>query len=77
MTPLEEIVFIADYIEPGRKMDCSPHSLKKIRQTSFQNLDQSLILILENTIHYLTKEKLPVDPVSKETYLYYKKESPT
>lgn len=77
MTSLEKIVFIADYIEPGRKMDCSPHSLKKIRQTSFQNLDQSLILILENTIHYLTKEKLPVDPVSKETYLYYKKESPT
>lgn len=77
MTSLEKIVFIADYIEPGRKMDCSPHSLKKIRQTSFQDLDQSLILILENTIHYLTKEKLPVDPVSKETYLYYKKESPT
>ena len=77
MTSLEKIVFIADYVEPGRKMDCSPHSLKKIRQTSFQDLDQSLILILENTIHYLTKEKLPVDPVSKETYLYYKKESPT
>ncbi|MDY2922579.1 MAG: nicotinate-nucleotide adenylyltransferase [Eubacterium sp.] len=77
MTSLEKILFIADYIEPGRKMDCKPNSLKKIRQTSFQDLDKSLTLILENTIHYLTNENLPIDPVSKETYLYYKKESPT
>mgnify|MGYP004567336233 FL=1 len=30
MTVLEKIIYLADYIEPGRSMDCKPHSLQKV-----------------------------------------------
>ena len=45
MTELEKIIYLADYIEPGRKMDCKPHSLKKVRQACFANLDLRRFLV--------------------------------
>ena len=72
MTTLEKIIYIADYIEPMRKMDCKPHSLEEIRKECFRNLDNGLFMILENTVSYLQNSDMKIDEMSLETYEYYK-----
>ena len=68
MSMLEKIVFIADYIEPGRKQ--AP-GLPAVRKQAFQDLDQALIQILRDTMRYLQDTNAPFDPMSKSTYDYY------
>lgn len=69
MSPLEKIVFIADYIEPGRKQ--APN-LAEIRRLAFQDLDQALLKILEDTLAYLQEGSGEMDPMTQKTYEYYK-----
>lgn len=69
MSPLEKIVFIADYIEPGRKQ--APN-LAEIRKLAFQDLDQALLKILEDTLAYLQDGSGEIDPMTQKTYEYYK-----
>ncbi len=68
MSRLEKIVFIADYIEPGRT-----HSkrLPELRKLAFADLDQALIEILRDTLNYLSTKVDNIDPQTKETYDYY------
>ena len=47
MSDLEKIIFIADYIEPGRKQ---ANNLDLIRKIAFENLDDALILNLKDTL---------------------------
>lgn len=50
MNELEKIVFIADYIEPGRKM---LPNMENIRREAFRDLDEAMYLILHDTLCYL------------------------
>lgn len=68
MTLLEKIVFIADYIEPGR--DQAPH-LDDIRRAAFDNLDTALCMILKDTLYYLKKDGREIDSMTQKTYDYY------
>jgi len=68
MTLLGKILFIADYIEPGRSQ--APN-LDTIREMAFDNLDDALCKILYDTLFYLNKIGKPVDPMTKMTYDYY------
>ena len=68
MSLLEKIVFVADYIEPGRK---HAPNLAEIRFLAFQNLDHALIRILEDTLNYLGTSGEEVDPSTEITYKYY------
>ena len=69
MTLLEKIIFTADYIEPGRKQ--APN-LKMIRQMAFVDLDEAVKKILEDTLDYLRSGEGEMDPMTEETYQYYK-----
>ena len=69
MTLLEKIIYIADFIEPGRK---EIPKLDEIRRMSFQNIDQALFTILENSLAYLRTRDKVIDPITEKTYLYYK-----
>ena len=69
MTLLEKIIFTADYIEPGRKQ--APN-LKTIRQMAFIDLDAAVKKILEDTLDYLKSGEGEMDPMTEETYQYYK-----
>ena len=74
MSLLEKIIYIADYIEPNRDMQCEPHSLAHIRQVCFRDLDEGLLLILENTVDYLKRIAIPADEMTMKTYEYYVRE---
>ena len=68
MSLLEKIVFIADYIEPGRT-----HSvyLPEIRKMAFIDLDAALKRILSDTLEHLKTSENEIDPMTRETYEYY------
>ncbi len=72
MSPLEKIIYLADYMEPHRDMKCKPHSLTKVRKMCFNDLDRALCMVLENTVSYLDKSGKPVDEMTRKTYEYYK-----
>lgn len=71
MTELEKIIYIADYIEPNRKM---LPGLPEIRTTGFRDLNRAMVLILKNTLAYLREKGVFIDPMTLETYEYYKEE---
>lgn len=87
MTLLEKILYIADYIEPGRIMDTTPHSLESLRDHAFEpvggrdagavflndlkRIDQVLTDIMENTITYLKESGRIIDPLTEETWRWY------
>lgn len=69
MSLLEKIIFVADYMEPGRKQ--APH-LEQIRRTAFTDLDGAMLMILEDTLLYLQDSGSVIDQTTRETYEYYK-----
>lgn len=69
MTPLDKIIYIADYIEPNRNQ--APN-LDQIRRLAMVDLDECLYTILEDSLAYLKTKNEVVDQMTEETYLYYK-----
>lgn len=69
MTKLEMILFLADYIEPGRD---KAQNLPLIRKTVFASLEKSVYLVTQDTLDYLEKTGIPVDMTTYSTYCYYK-----
>ena len=69
MSTLEKIIYIADYIEPNRRM---LPGLSEIRSMAFKDLDQTMVMILENTLSHLKNKKTMIDPLTQETWDYYK-----
>ena len=68
MSLLDKIIFIADYIEPGR--DKAP-SLPEVRKLAFQDIDKALIHILEDTLTYLKESGQQIDPTTQAVLDYY------
>lgn len=71
MSMLEKIVYIADYIEPGRR---ELPNMADVRQFAFRDIDECLYRILKDSLVYLDSKNITVDPMTQRTYDYYKKE---
>ncbi|MCD8232244.1 MAG: bis(5'-nucleosyl)-tetraphosphatase (symmetrical) YqeK [Clostridiales bacterium] len=70
MNLLDLILFVSDYIEPGR--NSAPH-LKELRKLADVDLVQTTYRILEDTVTYLNSRKdCCMDPTTLEAYEYYK-----
>lgn len=68
MTLLEKIVYIADYMEPGRR---NLPNMEEVRFLAFQDIDACLLRILKDSLVYLKIRKMPIDPMTEQTYIYY------
>ncbi len=68
MSLLDKIIFVADFIEPNRKMI---RDLTEIRREAYEDIDKCIIHILENTLEYLIYKDTIIDELTKETYDYY------
>lgn len=68
MTLLEKIVFIADYIEPGR--DKAPN-LTEVRKAAFNDIDECVYMILRDTLDYLGTNPKTVDITTQKAFRYY------
>ena len=70
MTLVEKIVFVADYIEPNRK---NADNLTELRRMACENLDETVLRILEQTLDYLIRTGKEIDRHTVITRDYYKK----
>lgn len=68
MTLLDKIIFVADFIEPNRRM---LPEMDKIRFEAFTDLDTCVIHILRNTLEYLNGTTQELDYMTQKTYDYY------
>lgn len=60
MSALEKIIYLADYIEPGRNFP----GIAPIRQAAMENLNRGVYLALTHTIAYVLQNDGLVDPLS-------------
>lgn len=70
MTMLEKIIYLADYIEPGRKQI---PGLDQIRTMTFIDIDEAVRLCAANTLNYLKEIGCPIDPMTQYTHEFYTK----
>ena len=68
MNRLDKILFIADYIEPGRS---EAPNLPIVRKIAFSDLDLCMYKILKDTLQYLKGSDRETDPVTKRTFLAF------
>lgn len=68
MSLLEKIVYIADYIEPGRK---HAENLPQVRRLAYQDPDACMRKILGDTLEYLAHKGGRTDTMTQRTYEYY------
>ncbi|WP_273129793.1 bis(5'-nucleosyl)-tetraphosphatase (symmetrical) YqeK [Metabacillus sp. HB246100] len=64
MTLLERIIYVADYIEPGRIFP----GVEEVRELAEVSLDKALQKSLQNTIMFLLKKNQAVYPDTFKTY---------
>lgn len=69
MSLLEKIIYIADYMEPGRK---ELPNMAEVRRLAFEDIDKCLFRILKDSLVYLKGLNYAIDPMTEETYIYYK-----
>lgn len=73
MSILEEIIYAADILEPGRDMAYTP-SLDILRSEASYDLDMVVYQLLENMVPYLKEKcKDSICTMTLDTYEYYKK----
>lgn len=75
MSPLEKIIYIADYIEPGRERAkrsyADVQNLQEVRKMAYRDLDAALCKILGDTLDYLSRKGGKIDAMTRDTYDYY------
>ncbi|HET7580887.1 MAG TPA: bis(5'-nucleosyl)-tetraphosphatase (symmetrical) YqeK [Bacillales bacterium] len=64
MSQLEKVIFLADYIEPGRDFPGVDH----VRELAKNDLDGAVVQALVNTITFLMKKKAKVHPDTLAAY---------
>jgi len=64
MTLLEKVIYLADYIEPGRHFP----GVEEVREIANENLEKALIKAIQNTILFLMKKNQTIYPDTFYTY---------
>lgn len=64
MTLLEKVVYLADYIEPGRSFP----GVDEVREVAKKSLDLAMIQAVRNTIAFLMNKKQAIYPDTFYTY---------
>jgi len=63
MSVLEKIIYIADYIEPGRNFE----GIEAMREEAFRDLDRCIVLCAGSTIRYVLENGYLLHPKTVET----------
>ncbi|WP_170007740.1 bis(5'-nucleosyl)-tetraphosphatase (symmetrical) YqeK [Bacillus fonticola] len=64
MMPLEQVVFVADAIEPGRTYP----GVEQLREKAKQSLEEACIAVSQHTIRFLLDRQVMIYPLTLETY---------
>ncbi|MBO9129571.1 bis(5'-nucleosyl)-tetraphosphatase (symmetrical) YqeK [Bacillus sp. 165] len=64
MTMLDKVIYVADYIEPGRKFP----GVDEVRELARLDLNKALLQAIKNTIAFLMEKDQAVYPLTFQTY---------
>ena len=64
MSMLEKVIFIADYIEPGRDFP----GVEEVRKMAYSDIDHACWMAAKNTIEFLMKKNQPIYPGTFQLY---------
>lgn len=67
MGTLEMVLFLADYIEPGRSIP----GIEQVREMALEDLNHACFLVSRNTLTYLISKNVTVYPDSFHAYNYF------
>lgn len=69
MTLLDKIIYVSDYIEPGRNFS----GVEKVRDLAFKDLDKSILLAMNNTINFLVNQNslIHLNTIKARNFLVY------
>lgn len=67
MTLLDKVLYVADYIEPGRDFP----GVEQARQIAKESLDKAVAFETAQTVAHLAKKAIPIYPQTIETYNAY------
>lgn len=70
MSPLQSIIFTADYIEPNRNR--APR-LPELRKLAFTDLNRCVYEILHDTVEYLSENPKSMDTMTMKALEYYRR----
>lgn len=68
MSPLDMILYVADYIEEGRNFP----GVEEARQIAFSSLEEGVAYETAETLSFLAKKRIPIYPQTLETYNAYR-----
>ena len=73
MTLLDKIVYLADFIEPGRNYP----GVDTVRELAFENIDYSILLSMDNTLKFLlyNKKLIHIETIKARNYLLSREKS--
>ena len=66
MSPDEKVIFVADYIEPGRNDDRS-----EATELAYKNINKAVAFITKQTIKKLESKNNPIHPFTLECWQWY------
>ncbi len=72
MSPLEEVVFLADYIEPYRN---KASNLNSVRAVAFKDIKEAIYIVTRDTLDYLKRKGATIDTLTYDTFKYYEAET--
>ncbi|MFD3447663.1 bis(5'-nucleosyl)-tetraphosphatase (symmetrical) YqeK [Microbacteriaceae bacterium 4G12] len=64
MTMLDKVIYVADYIEPGRKFP----GVDEVRELARHDINKALLQAVKNTIQFLLERNQTVYPLTVLTY---------
>ncbi|MED2758841.1 bis(5'-nucleosyl)-tetraphosphatase (symmetrical) YqeK [Bacillus thuringiensis] len=64
MTMLDKVIYVADYIEPGRKFP----GVEEARKLAYTDINQALLFALKRTIQFLMEKNQTIYPLTFQTY---------
>lgn len=68
MSPLDMILYVADYIEEGRNFP----GVEEARRIAFSSLEEGVAYETAETLSFLAKKRIPIYPQTIETYNAYR-----
>lgn len=64
MTDLDKVIYLADYIEPGRKFP----GIEEVRKCAWEDLDYGCWMAAKNTVAFLMSKNQPIYPETFHAY---------
>ncbi|MCQ2978463.1 MAG: bis(5'-nucleosyl)-tetraphosphatase (symmetrical) YqeK [Clostridia bacterium] len=73
MTLLEKIIFIADFLDPGRDTSEYQETYNSVKEATYRNIDEGLVKLIDRQLNYLKVKEKDIYIDTYKAYEFYVK----